>query len=104
MTWTLLVLALAAADPETTPRKPSALAPSLPALGRDEEDKLDAVIDRFIQADTGRLRPADTRKAMQDFDKLGHESIPALIRGLNRSAKINHSCPAVTIAKKLDRL
>ncbi|MFO0879418.1 MAG: hypothetical protein U0840_18890 [Gemmataceae bacterium] len=101
----LLALALlATADPESPPRKPSAIAPSLPALTREEEDRLDEVIDQFILADTGQLRGPEARKAMAAFDKLGMESVPALIRGLNRSARINHSCPVLMISKKLATL
>jgi hypothetical protein len=83
------------------PRKPNPLAPSLPLLSDEEEGKLDRVIDRFIQADTGRLRGEDARQAVSDFKTLGPEAIPAMIRGLNRAAAIEHSCPALTIAKKL---
>lgn len=83
------------------PRKPNPLAPSLPLLTDKEEAFLDGVIDRFIQFDTGRLAGAEGKKAVADFQKLGPEAIPALIRGLNRAAKIEASCPAVTIARKL---
>jgi hypothetical protein len=111
MTTTLLTLALAAlaADPASggkkeTPRKPSIIAPSLPELTREEEDRIDDIIDRYILADVGRLGAADARKAAREFNKLGAEAIPALIRGLNRAAKLNHSCPVLTLGKKLQRL
>src|SRR5262249_30219301 len=105
MTPLLLTLALVCgADESDKPRKPSGIAPSLRALTRAEEDKLDAVIDRFIQADTGRLRGLEAIKATRDFEKLGSAAIPALIRGLNRAAKINHSCPVLTISEKLTKL
>jgi hypothetical protein len=114
MTTTLLTLTLAVlgADPapagkpgeKETPRKPSVIAPSLPQLTKEEEDKLDEIIDSFIDTDIGRLRGAEARKAIREFNKLGPEAIPALIRGLNRAAKINHSCPVLTIGKKLHRL
>ncbi len=106
MTTTLLTLGLAAVlsgDP-ATPRKASSIAPSLPALTDEEEDKLDAVIDRFIDADCGKLRGDDYKKAVQEFDKIGPEGIPALIRGLNKAAAIEGSCPAVVIARKLNRM
>jgi hypothetical protein len=106
MTTTFLTLALAAvlsADTDS-PRKPNPLAPSLPLLTDEEEDKLDAVIDRFIDADTGKLKGDDYKAAVKEFDKLGPEAIPALIRGLNKAAKIEGSCPAVSIAKKLSRM
>ncbi len=103
---TLLTLALAAVmsgDPDT-PRKSSPIAPSLPYLTDEEEDKLDAVIDRFIKADVGELRGEEYKKALTEFDKVGTEGIPALIRGLNRAAAIEGSCPAVVIAKKLSKM
>ncbi|HEX5271791.1 MAG TPA: hypothetical protein VFW33_14940 [Gemmataceae bacterium] len=103
---TLLTLTLAvviSGDPDT-PRKANPLAPSLPLLTDEEEDKLDAVIDRFIKADVGELRGDDYKKALQEFDKIGPEGIPALIRGLNRAATIEGSCPAVVIAKKLAKM
>jgi hypothetical protein len=85
-------------------RKPSAIAPSLPALTDEEEDKLESVIDRFIQQDIGTLRGAEAKKALVEFNKLGAEAIPALIRGMNKAAAIEDSCPALVIAKKLQRL
>jgi hypothetical protein len=96
-----------AADPQEqlqTARKPNFLAPSLPELTEDEENKLDEVINRFIDYDSGKVRGPEGRQSVADFQKLGPETIPALIRGLNRAAKIEHSCPAVTIAKRLARL
>src|SRR5262249_41725567 len=85
-------------------RKPSAIAPSLPALTDEEEDKLDDIIDRFIQQDIGKLRGTEGKKALAEFKKLGAEAIPALIRGMNKAALIDHSCPAVVIAEKLQKL
>ena len=89
---------------EAGPRKPNPLAPSLPLLTDKEEAFLDGIINRFIQFDTGRLAGAEGKKAVADFQKLGPEAIPALIRGLNRAATIEASCPAVTIARKLAAL
>jgi len=67
----------------------------------EEEEKLDKIIDRFIQYDTGRLRdPA----VLNEINSLGPEAIPALIRGLNKSVKASYSCPTATIAKKLKQL
>lgn len=98
-----LAVTLPAAD-QPTPRKASSIAPSLPALTREEEEKLDAIIDRFIQADTGRLKGAAAVKAKKEFDSLKSEAIPALLRGLQTAAKINHSCPVLMITKKLHNL
>jgi hypothetical protein len=84
--------------------EPNPLAPSLPDLSREEEDRIDDVINRFIKYDTGQLRGDEGKKAQREFDKLGPEAIPALIRGLNRAAQLNHSCPTAIIAKKLSRM
>jgi len=84
--------------------KPSAWAPSLPGLTQEEEQKLDDIVDRFIQFDAGKLTGDDGKKAKEDFDKLGPDATFALIRGLNRAAKLETSCPAVTIAKKLGKI
>ena len=83
------------------PREANPLAPSLPLLSDKEEEKIDNTIDRFIQYDMGQLRGEEGKKALKGFRELGPEAIPGMIRGLNRAAKIESSCPAVTIAKKL---
>jgi hypothetical protein len=72
--------------------------------GDTREAKFDRIIDRFIEYDTGRLPGPQGKQALDDFTGLGSEAATALIRGLNRAAKIEHSCPAVTIAKKLNRM
>src|SRR5438132_9515683 len=79
-----------------TTRQPNPLAPSLPQLTEEEEDRLDEVINRFIDYDSGKLRSGDGKQIVKDFQKLGPEATFALIRGLNRAARIDHSCPAVT--------
>ncbi len=111
MTPTLLTVALAAflsADPaaadDPAPRKPNPLAPSLPQLTSEEEDQLDKIIDRFMLFDTGQLQGDEGKKALADFEKLGPEAIPALIRGINRAAVMENSCPTLVIAKKLMRM
>lgn len=83
--------------------KVSDIAPSLPATSRVEEDRFDEIINRFILADTGKLKGDIARKAVADFDNLKKSAIPALIRGLDRAARINHSCPILIIGKKLSR-
>ncbi len=100
---TLTLAVLAADPPAETPRKPSPYAPSLPALTKEEEEKYDGIIDRFIQADVGLLRGAEARDAVRDFKALKADAIPNLIRGLNRAARVEHSCPVVVIAEKLQR-
>jgi hypothetical protein len=106
MTPTALTLALSlllAADPEA-PRRPNPIAPSLPLLTLEEEEKLDQIIDKFIQFDTGKLKGADGKQALQEFQKLGLDALPALIRGVNRAAGIEATCPAATIGKKIAAL
>src|SRR5437762_11572183 len=100
---TALVAALAApaAPAEQPSRKPHPFIPSIPDLSEEEEKKVDEAIDRFILYDTGRLRGDEGKQALREFQKLGPEAVPALIRGLNRAAAINHSCPVTVIAAKL---
>jgi hypothetical protein len=85
-------------------RKPSPWAPTLPALTQEEEQQLDEIINRFILFDTGKLTGDEGKKAKEDFDKLGPEATFALLRGLNRAARIESSCPALIIAKKLNKV
>jgi hypothetical protein len=101
---TVALVMSAPPDQTETPRKPNPFAPSLPALTKEEEDKFDEVIDRMIKADTGKLKGDDAKQAMRDFDKLGPEAIPGLIRGINRAAQLEHSCPTLVIQKKLGRM
>jgi hypothetical protein len=101
-TLTLTVLLTAdVSDKTERPRQPNPFAPSLPLLTGEEEDQIDQVIDQFIRADIGKLRGAEAKKAVEEFQRLRPEAIPALIRGMNRAAHIEASCPAVVIAKKL---
>lgn len=108
--WLLIALVIsifampAFADDNKAADKKDAAAkkPALPGeLGPEEEEKLDSIIDRFIDYDIGK---SSNRRALRDFDELGPEAIPALIRGLNKSATMSHSCPAATIYKKLRAL
>jgi hypothetical protein len=102
-----LVLALVpAADLsyKGSPRQPSPLAPSLPLLTEAEYAEIEGIIDRFILYDTGKLKGADGRKALTDFNGLGSEAILPMIDGFNRAADLQHSCPAVIIGRKLSRL
>ena len=105
MTPTLLTAVLAvvlSANPASDKApKTNPFAPSLPYLTLDQEHHLDKVIDRFMLFDTGHLRGEDGKTALQDFQKLGPEAIPALIRGINRAAVMQQSCPTLVIAKKL---
>jgi hypothetical protein len=103
-TYTLAVC-LAAPEPDTEKaRQPHPLAPSLPKLSAKEEKALDQIIERFIQYEIGKLRPSEGAKVIEDFQQLGPEATFALIRGLNRAANIEGSCPVVIIGKKLGKI
>jgi hypothetical protein len=98
----ILVVAQTPTDLRDRERHP--LAPSLPRLTDEESKKIDAVIDRLIQADIGKIRGDDAKKANDDFNRLGPEAIFNLIDGLNRAANMESSCPAVIIGKKVARV
>ncbi|MCS7016852.1 MAG: hypothetical protein NZM42_12140 [Gemmatales bacterium] len=91
-----------AVSANSEPRKPPRRFTGRPGeLSPEEEDRLDAIIERFIQHDLG-IRPDP--KAVQEFQQLGVEAIPALVRALNRTAPLAHRCPPAMIAKKLNSL
>src|SRR5262245_2733100 len=109
MTGTLFALTavvLLAGDSSTdkSPRPPHPFAPSLPRLTDDEEERLDEIIYRFMDHDVGKLRGQEGLKARQNFERLGPEAIPALLRGIHRAAAVNDSCPVVVISGKLGRM
>src|SRR5205823_12819302 len=64
----------------------------------------DNAVDRFTLADIGKYTGREGQAAKAEFERLGTNAIPALVRGLNRSAKIAHSCPVAEIYRKLDQL
>lgn len=66
-----------------------------------KKTKHDEIVDRFILYDIGRLRGAEGALALRKFRELGPSAVPALVRGLNRSAAIHASCPVGVIASKL---
>jgi hypothetical protein len=82
------------------PRHP--LAPSLPVLTKEENAKLDAVVDKFIQHEIGKLPKAQEKQAKDDLYRLGPEAIFALVDGFNRAAQLESSCATVTIGKKIE--
>jgi hypothetical protein len=76
----------------------------VPRAGPEREALYDAVVQRFVLYDIGRLRGLPGRKAALDFEALGPDAIRALMRGLNQSATLDASCPVVSISDKLSRL
>jgi hypothetical protein len=84
------------------PRHP--LAKSLPQLTKEETAKIDAVVDRFIQLEIGKLPKKEEKSAKDDLYRLGPEAIFSLVDGFNRAAMISSSCATVTIGKKIENI
>ena len=73
-------------------------------FGTIRDPQHDEIVERFIQFDIGSLRGAAGQQANRDFHNLGVESLPAMIRGLNRSASIHASCPVGVISRKVETM
>jgi HEAT repeat protein len=95
----VLLLFQSPSSKDERPRHP--LAPSLPLLTDAENARYEAIVERFIQYDIGKLSKAEGQKAKDDFLNLRHDAIFALIDGFNRAANMEHSCPAVLIGRKI---
>jgi len=100
----VVILSDGAFTQDKKPFKPHPFAPSIPELSKEEYAQINVVIDRFIDYDSGKLPDGDGKAILADFQGLGPEAIPPLIDGLNRAANLQASCPAVIIAKKLNKL
>lgn len=98
---TLTLFALTQTGDKETPRQPNPLAPSLPVLTKEEAERYEAVINRFIKFDIGKLTGGEGKKALDNFNRLPAEAIFELIEGFNRAAAMEHSCPAVIIGRKI---
>lgn len=61
----------------------------------------DKMVDGFIAYDIGELRGAEGLRAREEFERLGSESVGALVRGLNESAQIGNSCPIMVLRSRL---
>lgn len=90
--------------PSLQDRERHPLAPSLPVLTRAEEDAIEKVIDRFIQAEMGKAPAAQIEKAKADLYRLGPEAFFLLVEGLNRAANIEASCPSVVLRDKVKQI
>lgn len=83
----------------------AAAAPKAGPKTSPEGDKYDAIVDDFIRADVGELRGEQGRAAMEAFRRLNtEEAIPAVVRGVNKAAKIRASCPIMVVSSKLQQL
>jgi hypothetical protein len=86
----------AAAVPHLPTLQPISDAPTDP-----QQQAFDRIVDDFIAYDVGQLRGAAGMMARERFAALGPEALPALVRGLNRAAGMQASCPVGVIASKL---
>jgi hypothetical protein len=93
---------LSEAMPTMTSADASAKEVAKPTAER--EALYDGVVQRYILYDLGRLRGLPGRKAALDFEALGPDAIPALVRGLNQSATLDASCPVMAISARLSAL
>src|SRR5438105_4638451 len=100
----LCISAFFLAVPEFKDFERHPLPPSLPLLTKQENEKIDAIIERFIKYDIGKLQGAAGKKALDEFNGLSPEATFNLIDGLNRTANLESSCPAVLIARKLGKI
>ena len=94
-----LLLTQTSSTKEERQRHP--LAPSLPVLTEKEIARYEAIVERFIQYDIGKLPKSQGEKAKQEFMNLPPEAFFVLVEGFNRAANMEHSCPAVVIGKKI---
>lgn len=79
-------------------------SPSLTAMSDGSDTPYDKVVDDFIEYDIGQLRGEAGQTAKERFLALGPDAIPAVVRGLNKSAGIHASCPVGVLAGKLINL
>src|SRR5262245_47904552 len=97
----VLVAMLGQSDGDTKERPRHPLAPSLPRLTKEEEARYENVVERFVLFDTGKLKGAPGKKALEDFKALPPEAVFVLIDGFNVAANREDACPAVIIGKKI---
>jgi HEAT repeat protein len=90
--------------PRLTDSRSIPLAVSTPRLSKTEQDRYNYIVDRFIEYDIGRLRGREGQKALEDFQRLDADSIPALVRGVNKAANIQSSCPIYVLVGRLRQL
>lgn len=86
-------------------RAPARTTPSRPISGWSDadapRDESDRIVDAFIAYDVGELRGAAGQAAHRQFMALGPEGVPAVVRGLNKAARLHASCPVGVLASKL---
>jgi hypothetical protein len=67
-----------------------------------DRERLDEIVDQFIEYDIGNLSGAAGHKANFEFQRLGPEAIPSLVHGLNKAAGYSQSCPVCVISRSLE--
>jgi hypothetical protein len=97
----LVMVMLLGLGQTTSERLRHPIAPSLPLLTKAEEARYEQIIERFIEADTGKTKGPAAIKAMAELNKVGPEAIFVLIEGFNRAADLEASCPAVLLGKRI---
>ncbi len=96
--------------PNAAPGLTTKLSPGKSEPQTQKEDQassqaeLDRIVDRFIEYDLGRLPVSECPEARDNFDRLDKRALPALIRGLNKSARIPASCPVMVIAQRIRKM
>jgi hypothetical protein len=91
---------------QVTAGKPPAGSEGKGKLERQEE--WDEVVAWFIRFEIGQLKREEAKLSTKDFHnslaRLDARAIPALVRGVNRAALENYSCPYMMFAAKLSAL
>lgn len=91
----------AAAAPAAVAYVPNQVEALTPPPVDPRQQRYDQIVDDFIEYDVGRLRGAAGQKARRRFSELSSDALPALVRGLNKSANIHATCPVGVIASKV---
>ncbi len=79
-----------------------ASAAAQPDAGPTAEDR---IVDDFIRYDIGQLPGEPGRRAYAAFNSLqGDAAVAALVRGVNKAARIGNSCPIIVICGRLQSL
>lgn len=75
------------------------------ACAQQPSEEYDRIVNDFIDYDVGRLRGQAGRIANSRFQSMqSPQAVPALVRGVNRAARLRQSCPVVAVSAKLQRM
>lgn len=71
----------------------------------ETEQRYDRIVEAFIEYDIGKLTGQAGQEANEQFRSIsGDQAIPAVIRGVNRAARMRQSCPIAVVSRKLREL